>query len=298
MATARAYGGNTCLLKLDGVEVGVLRSFEGGDVTAEVIHERVGPSYVVRKHIGPPRYEPITLEFGLSMGAPIRDWIQSSLTMNYQRKNGSIIVVDYNFNAVREIEFFNALITELTIPKMDGSSKEAAYFTLKIQPEMTHAKKASGKISAKLNTKTVQWLTSNFRLNLDGLDTSKVITIDELAIKGNLIQEDIGITRDYMVEPTSVEFPNLKITFSAVTAQSWEDWFENFVIKGNNDEGQERHGSITCLSPTLTEELLTIELSSLGIFSLKTEKAEANVDQVQRMTAQLYCQSMAVKFGK
>jgi hypothetical protein len=95
-----------------------------------------------------------------------------------------------------------------------------------------------------------------------------------------------------------VDFPNLAVTFSAVAAQSWEEWFDSFVIKGNNDEGQEKTGSITFLSPTMTDELLTIELSNLGIFSLKSEKAEANADQVQRMTAELYCESISVKPGK
>jgi phage tail-like protein len=297
-AVTRAVSANHYILKLDNIEVGFLRSFEGGHVTAEVIHEAAGPSYFIKKHIGPPRYEPIILEFGLNMNAPIYNWIRASLEMNYLRKNGSIVTLDYNLKPVSEIEFFDALITEVGFPASDASSKDAAYLTVKIQPEITRTKTASGKISSKLNTKQKQWLASNFRLMLDGIDATKVIRIGAFTVKQSFMQDDIGDARDYLKEPGRIDFPNLTVTFSAGASGSWEEWFNSFVIQGKSTDNDEKSGSITWLSPNLQEELLIVELLNVGIFSLKHEKAEANTDAVRRMSAELYCEQMKLKVGK
>lgn len=295
-AATRAISANHFMLTLDGVEVGFLQSFEGGHVTAEVINEMLAPLYFAKKHIGPPRYEPITLEVSISMADPVRDWIQVFLSNGHWRKNGSIIVADYAFKAVKEIDFFNAHITEVGFPASDASSKDVAYLTMKIQPEMTRTKKANGKISSKLNAKQKQGLVSNFRLAIDGIDTTQVMRMNAFTVKQRFARDDIGDAQDYL--PGWIEFPNLMVTFSAMASGSWEEWFDSFVLQGNSTDNDEKFGSITWLSPNLQEELLTVELLNVGIFSLKHEKAEANTDAVRRMSAELYCEQMKFKVGK
>jgi hypothetical protein len=292
MATARTSIGNRYILRLDGVDAGFVQSFEGGDIVGEVVSSTVGTSEISRKHIGSVRYEPITLEVSIPINGPLRDWVYSFMNLNIQHKNGSIIVADYDYNAVKEIEFSNALISEVGFPAADASAKEAAYLTVKIRPEFTRSKKTGGKINVKPAIKQKGALVSNFRLNIDGLDCSKVAKVSGLTVRQTFSGDELGSMRDYELLPTSVEFSNLAVTFAAASAKSWEDWFEDFVIKGNSGQDQEKSGSITYLSPDLKGELLTIELSNLGIFSLKSEKAENTADQVPRMTAQLYCEQM------
>jgi len=118
------------MLTLDGVNVGIVKSPAGGGATADVISEPAGSSFFSKKHIGAPKYEDMTMQIGLSMNKPVYDWISACWNGNFQSKNGSILACDPNFNILTQRDFFNALLTEVTIPAMDASSKDAAYMTL------------------------------------------------------------------------------------------------------------------------------------------------------------------------
>ena len=72
----RAYLAGLYGLELDGVFAGVLSSFGGGNVTADVISDPVGPDFVQRKRLGKPRVEPITIETTLPMAQPFYEWIK------------------------------------------------------------------------------------------------------------------------------------------------------------------------------------------------------------------------------
>jgi hypothetical protein len=296
MPTApRALSANYYLLALDGKEAGFIQSFEGGYITAEVVAERPDALGISKKHISGPVYQPVIMQFGMSTVPALKDWIQGFFERKHKHKNISIITVGADLKPVSETEYVNALITEIGFPALDGSSKDPAFLTVKIQPEQIRPKKISGKIGSKANAKQKQSLTSNFRLTVDGVDCSKVSEISGFTIKQNYEQDDLGIHRDVRIIPTSLEFSNLSVMFSAVTAQSWQDWFDDFVVQGNNGDDKEKLGSIEYLAPNLQDVLMAVKLLNVGIYSLKTEKA--GTDQVMRMTAELYCEQMTLDFG-
>jgi hypothetical protein len=289
----RSYVAGTFQLKLDGVESGFVKSVDGGAITADVINETAGPTPYVKKHIGPPRYESFSIEIGLWMARAVYEWIQASLKMNYQRKNGSIVAYDSNLEARSEREFFNALITEISFPKMDGGSKDQCYMTVKFSPEITRMKKASGKATLPpVRASQEMWLPSNFRLEIDGLDCTRVSTIDSFTVKQTAGSDAIGDSRDSLKEPGKIEFPNLTITLAETAAQTWMDWFDDFVVQGNNGEKNEKTGALVFLSPNRQTELGRVTFFNLGIFRLATTKSDANDDQIRRVTAQLYCERM------
>ena len=289
----RSYVSGNFFFNLDGVKCGYVKSVDGGAISAEVISEAAGPSYYTKKHVGSPKYEDISLQIGFSMSRAVYQWISASWAMNYQRKNGSIVAADHKLDAKSERQFFNSLITETTIPKFDGASKEPAYLGVKLAPEYTRVVKASGKAAGEFGKNEQKlWLPQNFRLEVDGLDCSRVNTVDSFTIKQSVTTDDIGDARDYAKEPGKIEFPNLKITLAEATADTWNTWFEDFVIKGNNDEKMEKSGRIVFLSPNRQTELAEIKFSNLGIFKLGSDKAEANADTIKRITAELYCEKM------
>src|SRR5262245_3107276 len=264
-------------LKLDGVETGYVKSVDGGAIAADVIREAVGPTAYVKKHVGPPRYEPFTIENVLSMARSVYDWIQATLKMNYQRKNGSIVAYDYKLEARSEREFFNATITELTIPAMDGASKDPCYMTLKFAPEVTRTKKATGNATLPPDTTARQsWLPSNFRLEIPGVDCTKVSSIDSFTVKHSVAADGIGDARLPLPEPGRIEFPNLAITLAEIGADTWTDWFDDFVLEGNNGADREKTGSLVFLAPNRATELGRINLFNLGIFKLASARRDAH----------------------
>jgi len=294
---ARSYVAGNFQLVLDGVKTGFLKSVEGGGPVAEVISEPLGTSPYFKKHIGPVGYDPLAVRFGLSMATDIYYWINASWSGKYQRKNGAVVTTDQKLTAVSQREFFNALLTETTFPTMDGGSKDPAYLTIKFAPEYTRITKASGKVTGTTNSKQKLWLPSNFKVKIDGLDCTKVRSVESFTVKQSVATDDIGDARDYVREPGRLEFPNLVFTVMESSAKSWFDWFESFAVKGNNEDAKEKNGSIALLSANLVEELLRIDLFNLGIFKIGQDKAEANSDRVTTVTAHLYCERMELHLG-
>jgi phage tail-like protein len=291
----RSYVSGNYFLNIQGVKCGFLKSVDGGGISAEVINEPAGPSYFIKKHIGQPKYEEFAIQVGFSMSKLMYNWIQQSWSMNYQRMDGSIVAMDYNLQPVLEREFKQALITETTIPALDGSSKEPAYLTLKFAPQVIrNVKPGAGKASYGEFGKNEQkvWLPSSFRLVIEGLDCTKVSKIDSFTVKQTPVTNDIGSARDSQKQPGKLEFPNLKITLAESAASTWTAWHEDFVIKGNNDESHEKGGTLTFLAPNQKDVLATIRLYNMGIFRLQPEKAEAGGEQIKRLQAELYVERM------
>jgi hypothetical protein len=230
------------------------------------------------------------------MSQALFDWINASWSGNYARKNGAVVASDFNLAAVSQREFFKALITETTIPALDGSAKEPAYLTLTVAPEYTRTTKGSGKIGEAARVSQKLW-ASNFKVTIDGLDCTKIRTVHSFTVKQSAVTDDIGDARDYRREPARLEFPNLQITLPEMSAKSWFDWFEDFAIKGNNDDSKEKTGSITFLSPNMADELMRIDLFNLGIFKIGNDRTETNSDQIATVTAHLYCERMALHIG-
>jgi len=300
MPENRSYVSGNSALTLDGVNCGFLKSVDGGAISAEVIREPAGPGYFVKKHIGQPKYEDLTVQVGFSMSKPLYDWIAQSWKMNYTRKNGSIVAMDQSLTPKSERQFTQALLTETTIPAMDGASKEPAYITLKFSPETIRSASPSGGDKPGESGKNEQkmFLPSNFRFEIDGIDCSKVNKVESFTVKQAAVKDDIGDARDRLQEPGKLEFPNLKITVAEVAAQPFIDWHRTFVIEGKSDESGEKSGSLSFLSPNRQEVLATIKFYNMGIFRIQSEKGEANADQIRRLEVEMYVERMEFQYGK
>ena len=270
-----------------------LRSVEGGTATSDVVVERLGPDGVSAKHIASVRFNDITLETDLQ-SKPLNDWIAASWNGSPTRKSGSIQAMDYNYQVVSELEFTNALVTETRMPALDASSKDAARITVKLSPEYTNAKPGSrAQASGSLATRTQStWLPSNFRFEMTGLDGTKVNKIDAFTIRQLVSEQPVGEQRDYQREPGRIEFPDLKITLAAPSASTWTAWHQDFLVKGNSGQAQERNGAIIYMDPYMKNELGRVNLMNCGIFGLAPAKMEANSEAIPRIVADLYCERM------
>jgi hypothetical protein len=297
--TNRPYIAGNSSLTLEGANAGFLKSVDGGAISADVIDEPVGPDHFVRKHIGRPKYEEFTVQMGFGMNKVMYEWIRQSWAAKYQRMNGSIVSLDFNLIPKSERQFTSALITETTIPAMDGASKEPAYLTIKFAPEMIRTVKPGAKPDSAESGKGEQkmFLPSNFKLEIDGIDCSKVSRVESFTVKQKVVTDDIGEARDSRKEPGKLEFPNLKITVAETAAQPFLDWLESFVVKGNSDEKNEKSGSLTLLSPNRLDVLAQIKFFNLGIFRVQSAKSEANADQIKRIEVEMYVERMEFEYA-
>jgi hypothetical protein len=270
-----------------------VKAVDGGAAVGEVVHEVASAPYYQKKHIGNVRYEEVTLRLGLPSPG-VYDLLTRTLAGEHPRKTFWVSTLDANFVEVARRQFNDALITEIGFPALDAGSKDAAYIDITFAPETAEDRPASGKAVTLDHSKQKAWLASNFRFELKGVATQRVSKIDAITIKQTAVTDDIGETRDYEQEPGKLEFPNLKISFSAADLASWKAWFDDFVLRGNSGDAAERAATISWLDPTVLKELLRIELGNVGIFRLVPEKAEAGSESIPRVNAELYAETMKV----
>ena len=116
----------------------IVKSVEGGNIKGEVVTIDRGPRQAAQKHISALTLEPFVIAVGMSMGKPLFEWIRASFDLSPTRKNGSVVSASIDNKAQGYRHFRDALITEVTIPAMDASHKEAGYFTIRfISEEIT-----------------------------------------------------------------------------------------------------------------------------------------------------------------
>jgi hypothetical protein len=265
---ANAFSGNTYVLELEGKPVATLRSFTGGAMTGDVAVHNLGPACCIsKKYLASVHAEDLVMEIAGDLGGSLVSWIQQSLDKGDIRRDGSVVILDQNFRAVRRIAFFGALVTEINLPAFDAASTSPFSLALKITPERSQLMKGGGQsYSRLLGSKQKAWLTRNFRLDIAGIDTARVSAIDAITIKRKIEKSEVGAFREPGVEAGSFEISPLNLTVSERGAEGFEAWYQDFVMNGNNGDDQEREGTLTLLTPDLQTSLLTLSLRHLGIY--------------------------------
>lgn len=107
-------GSRGFLLVLDGQPAGVLRRASGGAVAAEVVLDPGGSRVFRRKHLGPPRAEELALYADMEMAPPFYAWLGAAWNGQAQRKSGSLIGLDFAGRADTQLDFFDAVISEVS----------------------------------------------------------------------------------------------------------------------------------------------------------------------------------------
>jgi phage tail-like protein len=275
-------------LLLHGAAPGAIKSARGGNVVAAVLEEGTARGAATKKHLGAVGYEDITLEVGLALDRSFYDWIGASWRGTPTRKSGTVVSYDQNLSAQSSREFTNALISETTCPTLSAQSKDAGLLTVKLSPE--RVKDVAGAVkSAGLASKDARgWIASNFRLELDGLDCSRVSKIDSFSVKQAVTSSAAGAARELAKEPAKLSFGDLKVTLARAGSDSWRSWHDDFVVAGKSSEQNEKSGRIVLLGPSLKEELAEIKLFNVGIYALRNDAGQG----LGELEAALYVERM------
>lgn len=297
MSTKRSYTAGHFMMTIDG-SPSVLKDFDGGNIKGEVGQIKLASDNLDIKTITNLKFEPFTINVGMSMGKSLYEWIKASIEKQHIYKTGFIAAANYDYKAMSYRHFQDALITEITLPALDASNKETAFFTIKFDPvKIEYQDGDNADIKGEVNTKQKVWHNSNFRFRLGDLPCSRVSKIDSITLKQSVVEDPVGEQRINDKVPGKLEVPNLKVTFSAVDGAPWQKWFKDFCIDGNCGNDKELSGVIEFLSPNGKEVLGSLDLFQVGIFALTTAKSESGKDEVHKMTAELYVERMALNLN-
>lgn len=280
--------------------VGQIRDFDGGDAVGFVVKEPVDEFGVVRKHIGQVKYEDVSLSCAANMAPAFYAWISSFLARDPSPINGAILSADANLKFRTQLNFIGALLTEVTFPELDASSKEPALMSVKFNPESTHVAAPSFSGLNPKGEKSPAWSSNNFRISIGGLTdetTRRVSRIEAITIKQKLVQAEIGEVRDpeMLVEP--LDLGPIVLTVPENYARPFIDWHRDFVVQGNNGAVAETFVRLEYLSASGKEVLFTLSFSGVGIYRASRIGENAKKGAQRSVRVELYAETVNLFVG-
>jgi hypothetical protein len=293
MADQRTYTGGRFALDIAGYNVGYLKKFSGLAMEADIAANDLGPDNMQKKHVTNFKWTGGKATVGIGMGKGMYEWIKQSFDKGHQTKDGQFTAADFDYKAQSKIEFYKALITGVTVPKLSGDSKDAAYFDIEFEPERVKWSKGGGEvINGKLGSKQKQWMCSNFKIEIGKLPCDRIASVDSFTWKCAIAPDQLGGFCEPTKHPAKVTIPDIKLSISHADHQAWADWAYSWFIGGNRKEKDEVDGTIIFLGPNLKDELGRIDLKHLGIKKFSDDDNEANSEKIKRFNVELYCEGM------
>ncbi len=299
-APSRAYVASHFAFDLDGAGIlGFLRSFDGGGVKTDIMTYQQGATMDVWRQVGRLKYDDMTIQVGMGMSDKFYDWMSSFFTRDVQRKDGSIIIADFNYKQKARRTFTQALISEVTIPALDGSSKDAAYMTVKIVPESMGYEAITGANSTRLDCApglkqpNKLWQCSNFKFTIDGFADSfkRVLKIDSFTIKQQILEYAHGNRRTVRRVPGRVDFPNINVYVPLTDAEDLLWQVNERLISYYAPDPGGMTGSIEFIG-TNDDTLCTINLKGVDITSAEHQKYDAGGETFAQVKLQIQVESM------
>jgi len=275
-------------LEIDGTAVGFVSSVTGGEAFARVI-STPGSSGVIDKRPGNVAYEPIVLDVDTSLASAFYDRLTSFLGGSQKPMSGVIRFLDSDFAERTRLEWTDGLITELAFPAAEASSKDPALLRVTVQPGSARRRAGSGKtVPGGISSKRKRWLAANFRFSITGLEsaTKKVSRVESLVLRRPATEAPSALVAG------TLDVSDVVFTVAASEASLFYEWFDDFIIKGNDSPANERNGLLVFLDATLKEPLIGVAMQGLGILRVSDVREAQGADAIARVKVELYCEAM------
>jgi len=245
----------------------------------------------------------------MAASEPLYGLIEDFFRGKGSRVNGAIIVGDFHFKERSRRAFYEALISEVAIPKLDGADRNAAYMGVTIVPEAieyVHGDR-SVQSDAPKTTKQKLWTPNNFAFRLDGFDDAvrRVTRIDGFTIKQQILEYHAGSgergrgmvhTGPGVIRvPGMIEYPNIAVYLPEVDALPLIEHFKTYGVR-HQAEQQRRTAAIELLDQQ-KEGLCTINMDGVDIASIVPDRADATSHDVKHVKVEFACESMRFSYS-
>ena len=298
---SRAYSAAHFMFELDGVDkLGMFRSIEGGGLKAEVMTYQNGGTYDRWRQLGKPKFDDIKLQVGMAMSEPFFKWIAEFFTGKASRKNGAIIAADFDYKERARREFSEAMITELTFPKLDATDKNTAYMNVSIGVENIVFKKGGGAQIQQLEGDRNQkgWKACNFKFSIDGFaDPCKRVTkIDSFTVKQNIVEYASGGRRTVAKIPSAIDFPQVSFYLPEADAQPLLDHVKKRIVDG--EVPGRLNGRLETFDNSGPDNgvRFSLDLLNLDILNVQPDKADSTTEEIKQVKVDMYVESMKFSY--
>jgi hypothetical protein len=289
--TSRVATAGHFALQLEREAPFVVAFAEGGAGVAEVVEEPLVPgSSIPLKHLGAIDYQPVLVGVGASGPPALHLWLGEFLEARQARKSCSLVMYDASNHRRGQLDLSNALIGELRFPALDATSQDVAHLTLGLAPESTAFLPGDGaNVAAVAEPSSKRWYPSNYRIQIGDLPCNRIKKVDGFSVKQQILPD--SSTPGGRV-PGKIEYPNLTFHIPMLDLPAWDDFYEQFVVNGQNGSSSELTGRIDLLAADLQTVLLRVQLSGVGISKLQVLGAASDAPGL--FTVDLYVESMTL----
>jgi hypothetical protein len=250
-----------------------------------------GGTYDRWRQLGKPKFEDLKLQIGMAMSQPFYDWIEQFFQGAAIRKDGAIIAADFYYKERARRQFTNAMIKEMTFPKLDGQDKNAAYMTVALAVEDIQFIKGGGAeipVDSGGNQQKA-WKACNFQLSLDGFDLKRATKVESFTVKQNVLEYASGGNRWMSKTPSAIDFPQLSFSLPEADAQPLLAHFTNRGVKGQVPG--RLHGQLEMFDNERTTKFV-IDYYGADILNVQPDKADASTEEIKQVKCDLYVESM------
>jgi len=227
------------------------------------------------------------LVFDVAYGSPVDSWLKDLVSGKTTFKDGAL------FSGVippqQELGFSTASLVSVTVPTLDASSTAPALLRAAVMPQQVgQAALASGPGSA-----LQIWPMSSFRLSIGNLETRRTVRIESFTIGSAA-----GTSPAFPAPPNGPpQISNLLVTFMddpSRPATNWLAWYDDFVLRGNNDDKHEQTLTLELGMPMgIGPAALTLKGYGVGIVALRTLPPLPG-SPYRQLQAELYVERMEV----
>jgi hypothetical protein len=261
MPIHNSHAGSHYALDVDGAPVESLKAISGFDMLADIALDVPASGAAPKKHVSNIQWTPGKATIGIGMGKGMYEWMKDSFDKGRVAARGTLGTGDFNYKERSRITFEDALLTSITMPRLDGSSKDSGAFEIEFLPGRVRVAKGDGAdIRQSSGTRQQPWVCSNFRFELGALPCARVASIESFTWS-------CAPTVATVFEPApgpALNVPDLRLSISAADYDDWAEAAQRWFIDGRHLEGDEMHGRITLLTPDLQTPLGSIELINAG----------------------------------
>jgi len=290
------HAGAHYALDIEGLAVESLKTISGLDLQADIATEPLGAGLAPRKHVAGISWTPARASIGMGMGQAMYEWMKNAFALGVSRASGTLATGDVNFKQRSLLGFDDALLTAITVPRLDAASKDTGAFDIEFVPERVRLAKGDGSdIRQALGSKQQPWVCSNFRFALGTLPCARVASIESFTWRCAATPDAMGVVSPPTQHPVAAEVPDLRVSISLADYDAWSRAARDWFIDGRHLEGDEMDGVITLLTPDLQTPLGEIVLGNVGFKRFSQLPAADGSDALYRFTVDLYVERMSLR---
>ncbi|MCE9577633.1 MAG: hypothetical protein K8W52_31070 [Deltaproteobacteria bacterium] len=296
--TPNAYAGSRFAVTIGSYSAGYIKSFTQGNFKGSLNETSTSTEHWMKKNIAAWEFSDFSLEASFAMGKGLQDWMQSAMDSNAVPMDGSVVVADFNGKAIREVQFFRAYITKISLPALSAADKANIFLTFSFKPTELKYMKASGDVAKAAVGPTTKSITgNNFSLKLGSFNCKRVNKIEAFEWSCTVKPDPHGEAQYPELACTTMKQPDLTFTINALDGQQFEDWAKAWFMDGKREEKDELTGSLDLLGPNMKDIMATLTFQNVGLQELTPPK-QVRDDSLQFYTVKTYTEHTKLEMKK